>query len=67
MTLSRACVTRRCSLLLQGTEEFDLETTPQRLPQKHVVAVRITSENASDGFKPTAGLVNEVSAVFACQ
>jgi len=37
---------------------FDLEITPpQRLPQKHVVAVRITSENASDGFKPTAGRV----------
>lgn len=46
--------------LLQGSDQFDIETTPQRLPQKHVVAVRITSENASDGFKPTAGRVDEV-------
>jgi len=44
-----------------GEDCFDLESTPQRLPQKHVVAVRITSENASDGFKPTAGRVDEVS------
>lgn len=45
---------------VQGADEFDIEATPQRLPQKHVVAVRITSENASDGFKPTAGRVDEV-------
>eukprot|EP00879_Flechtneria_rotunda_P003437 GHRR01003666.1.p1 GENE.GHRR01003666.1~~GHRR01003666.1.p1 ORF type:complete len:1583 (+),score=615.48 GHRR01003666.1:404-5152(+) len=43
-----------------GTDYFDTNTTPQRLPQKHVVAVRITSENAGDGFKPTAGRVDEV-------
>lgn len=47
-------------MFVQGSDEFDIETTPQRLPQKHVVAVRITSENASDGFKPTAGRVDEV-------
>lgn len=46
----------------QGADNFDIETTPQKLPQKHVVAVRITSENASDGFKPTAGRVDEVRA-----
>lgn len=45
----------------KGDDFFDIETTAQRLPQKHVVAVRITSENASDGFKPTAGRVDEVS------
>lgn len=44
----------------KGDTFFDLETTPQRLPQHHVVAVRITSENAGDGFKPTAGRVDEV-------
>lgn len=44
----------------KGEEWFDIESTPQRLPQKHVVAVRITSENAGDGFKPTAGRVDEV-------
>lgn len=43
-----------------GNDFFDIETTPQRLPAKHVVAVRITSENAGDGFKPTAGRVDEV-------
>lgn len=48
------------TLTLQGADQFDIESTPQRLPQKHVVAVRITSENASDGFKPTAGRVDEV-------
>lgn len=46
----------------KGADFFDIETTPQRLPQKHVVAVRITSENAGDGFKPTAGRVDEVSS-----
>ncbi|KAF6253758.1 carboxyl transferase domain-containing protein [Scenedesmus sp. NREL 46B-D3] len=44
----------------KGDQYFDLENTPQRLPQHHVVAVRITSENAGDGFKPTAGRVDEV-------
>lgn len=27
----------------------------------HVVAVRITSEDANDGFKPTCGLIEELS------
>jgi acetyl-CoA carboxylase/biotin carboxylase 1 len=48
--------------MLQGADQFDIESTPQKLPQKHVVAVRITSENASDGFKPTAGRVDEVGS-----
>ena len=29
--------------------------------QGHVVAVRITAENATDGFKPTAGSIEEIS------
>jgi acetyl-CoA carboxylase/biotin carboxylase 1 len=41
-------------------EEFDMEATPQRLPDSHVVAVRITSENANNGFKPTAGRIDEL-------
>ena len=27
----------------------------------HVVAVRVTSEDANDGFKPTCGLIEELS------
>ena len=30
-------------------------------PSGHVVAVRITSEDASDGFKPTSGSIDELS------
>ncbi|KIY93907.1 biotin carboxylase [Monoraphidium neglectum] len=41
-------------------EQFDMEATPQRLPDSHVVAVRITSENANNGFKPTAGRIDEL-------
>ncbi|KIY96881.1 acetyl-CoA carboxylase / biotin carboxylase [Monoraphidium neglectum] len=41
-------------------EQFDMEATPQRLPDSHVVAVRITSENANNGFKPTAGHIDEL-------
>ena len=43
-----------------GKDRFDLEHTPQRQPDCHVVAVRITSENAGDGFKPTAGRIDEL-------
>lgn len=39
---------------------FDLEATPQRAPDGHVVAVRITAEDAADGFKPTAGHIDEL-------
>jgi hypothetical protein len=31
------------------------------LPAGHVVAVRVTSEDANDGFKPTCGLIEELS------
>ncbi len=44
----------------KGTEPFDLEALPQRQPDCHVVAVRITSENAGDGFKPTAGRIDNL-------
>lgn len=27
----------------------------------HVIAVRVTSEDANDGFKPTCGLIDELS------
>ncbi len=32
----------------------------QRPPDGHVVAVRVTAEDAADGFKPTAGRIDEL-------
>ena len=32
----------------------------QRQPRGHVVAVRVTSEHAEDGFKPTCGSIEEL-------
>ena len=40
---------------------FDLAGTTRRPPDGHVVAVRLTSEDAVDGFKPTCGLVAELN------
>lgn len=40
---------------LNGLDRIDFEEDPQIPPDGHVVAVRITSENAGDGFKPTSG------------
>lgn len=42
-------------------EPFELVNTSRALPDGHVIAARITSEDAYDGFKPTCGLVEEVS------
>ncbi|GFR43976.1 hypothetical protein Agub_g5120, partial [Astrephomene gubernaculifera] len=44
----------------KSSEPFDPETTPQREPEGHVVAVRVTAEDAADGFKPTAGRIDEL-------
>eukprot|EP00798_Chlamydomonas_sp_ICE-L_P004934 gene4934-34705_t len=44
----------------KGQESFNLEETPQKEPDCHVVAVRITSEAANDGFKPTCGRIDEL-------
>ena len=44
----------------QGSDHFDIESTPQRQPDRHVVAVRITAEDANDGFKPTCGRIDEL-------
>ncbi|CAG9465063.1 unnamed protein product [Pedinophyceae sp. YPF-701] len=43
-----------------GKDAIDFETSPQRPPQGHVVAVRVTCEDAEDGFKPTCGAINEL-------
>ncbi|GBG75894.1 hypothetical protein CBR_g21136 [Chara braunii] len=42
---------------------FDFELTESAVvkPRGHVVAVRITSEDPDDGFKPTCGRVHELS------
>ncbi|KAL6777494.1 BCC3 [Auxenochlorella protothecoides x Auxenochlorella symbiontica] len=44
-----------------GDSPIDFEGPGRRPPAGHVVAVRITAENAHDGFKPTAGAIDEVS------
>jgi len=40
---------------------FDLANEEKGDPSGHVVAVRITSEDAGDGFKPTSGSIDELS------
>ncbi|GMH43409.1 hypothetical protein BSKO_11331 [Bryopsis sp. KO-2023] len=44
----------------KSTDKIDFENETQRPPEGHVVAVRITSENANDGFKPTSGRIDEL-------
>lgn len=45
-----------------GSDAIDFEDEPSRNPPSgHVLAVRITAENANDGFKPTAGKIDEIS------
>jgi len=39
----------------------DFERDPQVKPMGAVVAVRITSEDANDGFKPTCGTIEELN------
>jgi acetyl-CoA carboxylase/biotin carboxylase 1 len=42
-------------------QPFDFETTQRVKPRGHVVAVRVTSEDPEDGFKPTSGRIQELS------
>lgn len=44
-----------------GSDLIDFESESPRAPDGHVIAVRITSEDAEDGFKPTAGGISELS------
>ncbi|PRW58200.1 acetyl- carboxylase 1-like isoform A [Chlorella sorokiniana] len=44
-----------------GSEPIDFEAGARVAPAGHVVAVRITAENANDGFKPTSGHIDEIS------
>lgn len=41
--------------------QFDLSKVDTQKPKGHVVAVRVTSEDPDDGFKPTSGQVQELS------
>ncbi|PSC75189.1 acetyl-carboxylase 1-like [Micractinium conductrix] len=46
----------------EGESTIDFESEGLRIaPAGHVVAVRITAENANDGFKPTSGGIEEIS------
>nr|CAL63610.1 acetyl-coenzyme A carboxylase [Alopecurus myosuroides] len=40
---------------------FNFDEVDSQWPKGHCVAVRITSENPDDGFKPTGGKVKEIS------
>ncbi|XP_078164139.1 acetyl-CoA carboxylase 1-like isoform X1 [Carex rostrata] len=41
--------------------QFDFDQARSVTPKGHVVAVRVTSEDPDDGFKPTGGKVQELS------
>ncbi len=41
--------------------DADFERDPQMQPMGAVVAVRVTSEDANDGFKPTCGVIDELN------
>ncbi|CAL8465869.1 g5405 [Coccomyxa elongata] len=45
----------------KGNAPIDFEADTQIPPSGHVVAVRVTSEDANDGFKPTCGSIDELS------
>jgi len=45
----------------KASDAIDFEADAQTPPSGHVVAVRITSEDANDGFKPTCGNIDELS------
>ncbi|KAL4859471.1 Acetyl-CoA carboxylase 1 [Chlorella vulgaris] len=44
-----------------GSGPLDYEGASTMQPLGHVVAVRVTAENANDGFKPTCGSIEEIS------
>lgn len=44
-----------------GVDPIDFEAVPQVPSSGHVVAVRVTSEDANVGFKPTCGELDELS------
>jgi acetyl-CoA carboxylase/biotin carboxylase 1 len=44
-----------------GEDEIDFDNTEPIPPKGHCVAVRITAENAEDGFKPTSGAIHQLA------
>ena len=42
-------------------DPIDFDTARSVPPRGHVIAVRITSENPDDGFKPTSGSIDELN------
>jgi len=46
---------------IEGSKEIDFTTARAVAPQGHVVAVRITSEDPDDGFKPTSGAIDALN------
>ncbi|GFY96498.1 acetyl-CoA carboxylase 1 [Actinidia rufa] len=44
-----------------GATSFDFDKAESTRPKGHCVAVRVTSEDPDDGFKPTSGKVQELS------
>ncbi|KAL8058416.1 hypothetical protein ABFX02_03G016600 [Erythranthe guttata] len=44
-----------------GATPFDFDKAESTKPKGHCVAVRVTSEDPDDGFKPTSGRVQELS------
>lgn len=46
---------------VEGSNAIDFVTARAVAPQGHVVAVRITSEDPDDGFKPTSGAIDALN------
>ena len=44
-----------------GKSVIDFDTVERRPPNGHCIAVRITAENAEQGFKPTSGGIQELN------
>ncbi len=57
----------KCIRIMYGEEPWgdspiDFDNPPQKpVPRGHVIAARITSENPDEGFKPSAGTVQELN------
>ena len=43
-----------------GTDKIDFLKDEYTLPERHVIAARITAENPDEGFKPTSGRIERV-------
>ena len=44
-----------------GDSVIDFDVAPQKIPNGHCIAVRITAENPDAGFKPTSGSIQELT------